>query len=56
MTASTTAYQMGYFEHPRESNATEVAESLDIRPPTFVEHLAAAQGKLLDDVVSAPPK
>lgn len=48
-----TAYEMGYFEHPREANATEVAGALGIRPPTFVEHLAAAQAKLLDDVVSA---
>jgi len=46
-----TAYDMGYFEYPRDSNATEVAEALDIRPSTFTEHLSAAQSKLLDDLV-----
>jgi hypothetical protein len=46
-----TAYDMGYFEYPRDSNATEVAESLDIRPSTFTEHLSAAQSKLLDDLL-----
>lgn len=44
-----TAYEMGYFEYPRESNATAVAEALDIAPSTFREHLAAAQGHVLDD-------
>lgn len=42
-----TAYEMGYFEHPRDSNATEVAAALDIGVSTFTEHLAAAQSKLL---------
>lgn len=45
-----TAKTMGYFEYPRRSNAAEVAAALDISPSTFSEHLAAAQGKLLDDV------
>lgn len=48
-----TAYEMGYFEYPRESNATEVAAALDIRPSTFTEHLTAAQGKLLGELVDA---
>ena len=48
-----TAYTMGYFQYPRESNATEVAESLGIQPSTFTEHLAAAQTKLLNDVLGA---
>ncbi len=48
-----TAYDMGYFEYPRESNATEVAEELDISPSTLAEHLAAAQGKLLDELLTA---
>jgi len=42
-----TAYEMGYFEHPRDSNATEVATALDIEVSTFTEHLAVAQSKLL---------
>ncbi|PSQ41211.1 helix-turn-helix domain-containing protein, partial [Halobacteriales archaeon SW_12_71_31] len=48
-----TAYEMGYFEYPRESNATEVAAALDISPSTLAEHLAAAQGKLLDELLTA---
>jgi hypothetical protein len=47
-----TAYEMGYFEYPRESNATEVAAALDIQPSTFTEHLTAAQGKLLAELVA----
>lgn len=46
-----TAHEMGYFEYPRDSNATEVAAELDIAPSTFSEHLAAAQGKLMDAVL-----
>ena len=30
-----TAHAMGYFEYPRESNASEVAAALDIEPSTF---------------------
>ncbi|MHB9286176.1 helix-turn-helix domain-containing protein [Halobacteriales archaeon Cl-PHB] len=46
-----TAYEMGYFAYPRESNATEVAAELGIDPSTFAEHLAVAQGKLLDELL-----
>jgi hypothetical protein len=49
----TTAYEMGYFEYPRGANATEVAEALGISPSTLAEHLAAAQGKLLEDLLPA---
>lgn len=45
-----TAHEMGYFEYPREANATEVAKALDIGISTFAEHLAAAQGKLLEEL------
>lgn len=47
------AYERGYFEHPKGANAGEVAAALDISPSTFREHLAAAQRKLLDAVVTA---
>jgi predicted DNA binding protein len=47
-----TAYEMGYFDHPKEANANEVAAELDIATSTFSEHLAAAQGKLLSSVVA----
>jgi predicted DNA binding protein len=44
---------MGYFERPKEANATEVAEALGIAQSTFTEHLMAAQRKLLDDVLES---
>lgn len=47
-----TAHEMGYFEYPRDSNASEVAEQLDIEPSTFTEHLNAAQSKLLDELLA----
>lgn len=43
-----TAHEMGYFDHPKRANATEVAAELDISTSTFAEHLAAAQSKLMD--------
>jgi predicted DNA binding protein len=48
-----TAHEMGYFEYPRGANAGEVAEALDIGPSTFIEHLNAAQSKLLDELALA---
>lgn len=48
-----TAYAMGYFEYPREANATEVADALDICPSTLAEHLAAAQSKVFTDLIGA---
>lgn len=46
-----TAHEMGYFEYPRESNATAVAAALGIEPSTFSEHLAVAQGKLFGELL-----
>jgi len=46
-----TAHEMGYFEYPRGANAGEVAAELDIGPSTFIEHLNAAQSKLLDELL-----
>ena len=48
-----TAHDMGYFDHPKGANAGEVADALGISPSTFTEHLAAAQSKLLEDVLQA---
>jgi len=45
------AHEMGYFEHPREATAGDVADALDISTSTFTEHLAAAQRKLLDNLL-----
>ena len=47
-----TAHEMGYFERPREANAATVADALDIASSTFAEHLAVAQRKLLEEVLS----
>ena len=46
-----TAHEMGYFEYPRGANAEEVAAELDVHPSTLAEHLAAAQAKLLDQLL-----
>ena len=46
-----TAHSMGYFDRPRGSNAEAVSAELDIDPSTFAEHLAAAQSKLLEDIL-----
>lgn len=46
-----TAYENGYFEQPRRTNATELGEKLDISQSTFTEHLVAAQRKLFEDVL-----
>lgn len=42
---------MGYFDHPKGANATEVADVLDITQATFAEHLSAAQRKLLSTIL-----
>jgi predicted DNA binding protein len=46
-----TAVQMGYFEHPKEANAKEIADALGIASSTLSEHLAAAESKILGHVV-----
>lgn len=48
-----TAYEMGYFERPKQANATEIADELGIAQSTFTEHLMTAQRKLLDDTLEA---
>ncbi|WP_135534629.1 helix-turn-helix domain-containing protein [Halostella pelagica] len=48
-----TAHDLGYFDHPKGANATEVSEELGINRSTFAEHLAAAQTTLLDTVFEA---
>lgn len=46
-----TAHRMGYFIYPKEANAGEVANELGISTSTFTEHLAAAQRKILNEVL-----
>jgi len=43
------AFRAGYFEWPRESNAEDVAESLDITSPTLHSHLRKAEHRLLTE-------
>jgi len=40
------AYSAGYFDWPRESTAKEIANSLDLAPPTLHEHLRGALKEL----------
>lgn len=40
------AYSAGYFDWPRESTAKELANSLDLAPPTLHEHLRGALKEL----------
>jgi predicted DNA binding protein len=46
-----TAYEAGYFDHPKGANAGEVAASLGIGRSTFTEHVAAAQRKLFGSLL-----
>lgn len=49
------AHELGYFDHPKGANASEVAEHLDICRSTFSEHLAAALRKVTGRVVETEP-
>ena len=46
------SYYNGYFEEPRESNATEVADQFGIARATFTQHLRSAQRKLFAAIFS----
>ena len=46
-----TAHVSGYFSWPRETNGEEVAALMDISQSTFLQHLRAAQQKLLEVVL-----
>jgi PAS domain S-box-containing protein len=46
------AYRAGFFEWPRNASGEEVAESLGVTPPTFHQHLRAAEGKIVDSLLS----
>jgi PAS domain S-box-containing protein len=43
------AYHNGYFEQPRLSSATEVADALGISHSTFLQHLRVAQRKVFGE-------
>ncbi|MFB6296269.1 MAG: histidine kinase N-terminal 7TM domain-containing protein [Halobacteriales archaeon] len=44
------AYRAGYFDWPRESTAEEIADTLDITPPTLHAHLRKAEDTLLAEL------
>ncbi|MFC6718044.1 bacterio-opsin activator domain-containing protein [Natrialbaceae archaeon GCM10025810] len=48
------AYHAGYYEWPRDASGEVVAESLDIAPPTFHQHLRKAHRKVFDSLLSTP--
>ena len=45
------AFHAGYYDWPREVAASDVAETLDISNPTFLEHLRLAEAKIMDIVI-----
>jgi predicted DNA binding protein/CheY-like chemotaxis protein len=46
------AFYEGYFEQPREHNATEVAERMSIERTTFSQHLRTAEQKIFDQLLN----
>ncbi len=45
--ATQAAYYSGFFEWPRESTGEDLADALDVSPPTYHYHLRAAERKLV---------
>ena len=45
------AFDSGYFDEPRATSATELADRFGIARATFSQHLRAAQRKLLEAVL-----
>lgn len=41
------AYRRGYFEVPRRTSGTALAESMGLSPPTYLEHLRRAKATIL---------
>jgi HTH-type transcriptional regulator, bacterioopsin transcriptional activator and related proteins len=50
--ALTAAYHAGFFEWPRERTGEDVAESLEIAPSTFHQHLRRGQRKVFERLFS----
>lgn len=48
-----TAYELGYYEIPRETTADAIAERLDLDRSTVTEHLQRAERNLIATVLSA---
>lgn len=43
-----TAYEMGYFDVPKAATQADIADALDISPPSLSERLKRAQQKLIE--------
>jgi PAS domain S-box-containing protein len=46
------AYHAGFFAWPRDVSGEDVAESMDVAPPTFHQHLRKAERKVFDALFS----
>ncbi|MFC7165251.1 bacterio-opsin activator domain-containing protein [Halospeciosus flavus] len=46
------AFFGGFFEWPRESAGEDVADAMDVSPPTFHQHLRTAQRKVFESILS----
>jgi predicted DNA binding protein len=47
------AYHAGFFEWPRAVSGEDVAETLDVTPPTFHQHLRKAEKRILDALLAS---
>jgi PAS domain S-box-containing protein len=52
-TALRVAHRAGFFEWPRDVSGEDVAETLEITPPTFHQHLRNAERKIFEQLLSA---
>ncbi|WP_162551707.1 bacterio-opsin activator domain-containing protein [Halohasta litchfieldiae] len=55
LTVLRTAQAAGYFEWPRQTSGKEIAETLDIAPPTFHQHLRLGERKIMAAVFDEAP-
>ncbi|WP_433627586.1 helix-turn-helix domain-containing protein [Halomicrococcus sp. NG-SE-24] len=46
-----TAFELGYYEIPREASHTDIAAAIDCAPSTAAEHLRKAESKLVSSMV-----
>jgi hypothetical protein len=48
------AYKLGYYDVPRKINSEKLAEHLNLRDATVVEHLRKAERRLVSGILSEP--
>ena len=54
LTALSLAYYGGYFDWPRGTTGEEIADRMDVTPPTMHQHLRGALGRLLHEFFDHP--